>query len=71
MISYSVLIYTHIYTHFLLQFTKQVKGKVVSLKTSHEINPEEFQRALQPNIVQSLVTLAPLFTCLNDKKKTK
>ena len=49
----------------LLQVKSQVKGEIVKLKMPNVLSPDEFRQQLQPNIVQLLVTLSPLFMCLN------
>ena len=50
---------------YCVQINSQVKGKMVKLKTPNELDPLDFKQTLQPNVVQLLITLSPLFVCLN------
>jgi hypothetical protein len=49
------------------QIKKEYKGKYVILKNPIEINPEEFTKSIQTKLVKLLVTIKPLFRCINDK----
>ena len=50
----------------LQQVKQQLNNKVDSLKDPLPLVAEEFKKVLQPSSTTLLVTLAPLFACLND-----
>lgn len=43
----------------------QKGNKGIKLKTKNKLDPSDFKQTLQPNVVPLVITLSPLFTCLN------
>lgn len=47
------------------QVLYQKGDKGIKLKPKNKLSPSDFKQTLQPNVVPLVITLTPLFTCLN------
>ncbi|XP_019853252.1 PREDICTED: uncharacterized protein LOC109582771 [Amphimedon queenslandica] len=56
---------------FTYQVRKQVKEKEVILPMPIKLKKKEFEKTMKEDLVQLLVTIKPLFICLNDKPQKK
>lgn len=51
---------------FHVQVKQEVTGRARALQPPTELNPAHFRRLVDKNVALKLVTLTPLFLCLND-----
>ena len=48
---------------------RESNGKVIKLKNPVQLEPSEFKKVIPANLVKMLITIKPLFNCVNDKPK--